>query len=337
MMKLRNKLFILVWSGLVLLLVIISFRYRNRTEALVAVVESQVTAISYQKAVTVLDIRVISGQEVKKGDTLLIVSRPDLTLDMARKMNDLEEKISRKSMAVDDRRSKMELLAIERDGKVNRLLAKKNELETKLYQEQLIRQELQQSTKKNNGDSLSMVELNAILAEIKDVREFYRKEIQRQRLQVKQDTIRINQSISILNRELEALEEEQTSLIKVAQFGGIIGTVEVQLDELVSPYKTMITIYELQPSVIKAFKNEAIGSPVQPGDSVKIVSENRSYSILGVVSELGARITSYPNKIQPINTEMRQYGQEIFISIPKNNRFLNGEKVYVYPNYKEEI
>ena len=337
MMKMKNKLFFVVWAGLVILLVGLSLRYRDRTEALVAVVESQITAISYQKPVTVIDIRVISGQEVVVGDTLVVVSRPDLILDMAKKSNELEENYSKKAMSIENKQSKIELLSIERDGKVNRLLAKKNELETKLYQDDIIRSQLQQVSKRNSGDSLSMLELNSILAEIKDVREYYRKEIQRQNLQLLQDTVRINQTIAINEKEMESLETEEHGLVKIAQFPGIVGTVEVQLGELVSPYKTLITIYELQPSLIKAFKNETISAPVRPGDSVKIVSENRSYSIIGVVKELGARITSYPTKIQPMNSEIRNYGQEIFISIPKNNHFLNGEKVYVYPNYMEEL
>lgn len=337
MTEIRNKLFSLVWFGLIILLLAVSLRYKDRSKALVAVVESEITAVSYQKAVTVLDIKVISGQEVDKGDTLVVVARQSLTLDMAKKRNELEEKLAEKAMAIEGHKNKIELLAIERAGKENNLLAKKNELETRLYQDQIIRRELQQTTKKNNGDSLSRIELKAILAEINGLKGYYIKETERQKLLVRQDTTRINQAMSILGQEIDALEKEQENLIKVAQFSGIIGTVEVQLDELVPPYKTMITIYELQPSIIKAFKNEMAGSPVSPGDSVKIVSENRSYSILGLVRELGARIAPYPNKVQPQNGDMRQYGQEIFISIPKNNRFLNGEKVFVYPNYKEEI
>ncbi|MFT6882083.1 MAG: hypothetical protein ACJAVY_000878, partial [Marinoscillum sp.] len=62
---------------------------------------------------------------------------------------------------------------------------------------------------------------------------------------------------------------------------------------------------------------------------------NRLYSAMGVVIELGARITNYPDKIQPINAQTLSYGQEIFIEISSQNTFLNGEKVFVYKKENE--
>lgn len=332
MKKLSSRLFVLVWVALIVVLSVISFQYRSRTEALVAVVESQVTAVSYHKPVTIMDINVISGQEIQKGDTLLVVSRPDLDLDIERKTNELGDKHSDKSRSQQNHSSKIELLSLERDGKINRLTAELNELEAKMNQQRLIRRQLERSKSVNNDDSLKIIEIAAIRAEILDLKAYFQKEIQRQQIQLRQDTSAINQSMDLVRKELDALYSERKSLIKVASMDGIVGTVDAQLDELVPPYKTILSIYESQPSLIKAFKNELIAAPVIPGDTVRIVSENRNYSILGVVQELGARITNYPTKIQPLNSSTLNYGQEIFISIPKNNRFLNGEKVYVYSN-----
>jgi|GEM_PF-583264 len=331
MKKLKQKLFAVVWVVLVLILVIISLQYRNRTEALVAVVESQITAVSYHKPVTVLDIRVISGQEVQPGDTLVIVSRPDLQLDIERKSNELDQARASMNRVLQNHQSKVQLLSLERDGKINQLSAEKSQLETELYQQQLIKNKLSTNRQISTADSLKEIQLRAIKAEINDLEHYFQKEIQRQQLQLVQDSGRVNQSIKLIYKEIAALYAEQNSLIRVAQFEGVIGTVNVQLDELVPPYKDLVTIYEAQPSLIKAFKNELVQSPVKPGDSVKVVSENRDYQIMGIVQEMGARITSFPGKIQPINSSTVNYGQEIFISIPRQNHFLNGEKVYVYP------
>ena len=83
-----KKLFVLIWVVLGISLAVISLRYKSRTEALVAVVESQVTAVSYQKPVIIKKIHVIPGQEVNVGDTMVVVSRPDLNLDIERITNE---------------------------------------------------------------------------------------------------------------------------------------------------------------------------------------------------------------------------------------------------------
>ncbi len=49
---------------------------------MVAQVESQVTAISFQKPILVRQIYVSPGQVVDSGDLLLEVERPDLALDL---------------------------------------------------------------------------------------------------------------------------------------------------------------------------------------------------------------------------------------------------------------
>ena len=64
------------------------------------------------------------------------------------------------------------------------------------------------------------------------------------------------------------------------------------------------------------------------GDSVLVESANRNYKISGTVVEIGSRIVSYPTRLLEIQ-DRKIWGQEIFVRIPENNQFLNGEKVYV--------
>ena len=63
--------------------------------------------------------------------------------------------------------------------------------------------------------------------------------------------------------------------------------------------------------------------------NVEVESTNRMYKISGEIIEIGSRITSFPEKLNVING-VKSYGQEIFVKISENNKFLNGEKVYVY-------
>jgi len=89
-----------------------------------------------------------------------------------------------------------------------------------------------------------------------------------------------------------------------------------------------MSLYEMNPTIIKAYMNEKNRYDLEVGDQVFVESANREYNILGTVSEIGSRIVSYPNRLLEVQ-DRKIWGQEIFIKIPENNDFLNGEKVYV--------
>ncbi len=117
---------------------------------MVAEVESQVTAISYQKPVIIEKLNIFPGQEVRVGDTLLIVSRPDLSLDLERKYNELDRTQSEIKQIIQNHESKRALLQIETESKLSRLSTEKLELETKLSQDKEISTRLSGRKQTNN-------------------------------------------------------------------------------------------------------------------------------------------------------------------------------------------
>ena len=144
-----------------------------------------------------------------------------------------------------------------------------------------------------------------------------------------QDTSLIKGKIKIIKNDLLKLKGESADLIQYAEQTGNVGNLYVQLNELVPPYQSILSIYSLNPTVIKAFINERGIAGLNVGAKVQVESTNRTYRISGEIIEIGSRITSFPEKLNAING-INSYGQEIFVKISENNRFLNGEKVYVY-------
>ena len=182
------------------------------------------------------------------------------------------------------------------------------------------------------NDQLDSIKLARIL--------FLRKEIINQSRQMEvrivqmttkfhQDTSLIRGKIKILKNDLAKLELESLDLIQYADQTGNIGNLNVQLNELVPPYQSILSIYSLNPTIIKAFVNERGMRGINVGANVEVESTNRMYKISGEIIEIGSRITSFPEKLNVING-VKSYGQEIFVKISENNKFLNGEKVYVY-------
>jgi multidrug resistance efflux pump len=330
----KKYLFFIFWIGMILFLGFISLRYRSRTEALVAQVESQTTAISFSKPVIIETLFVVPGQEVKQGDTLLIVARLDLSIDIERKLHEIEQIRSEQRQNRLYFESRTSLIDIESENKLNKLNLDLNEVTAKINQQKYVEKNLSGLISNSNeasiSDSLLLARKISLDAEIQHVNEYVKFEKSRLKLVYVEKGDFCDKQLLLAQQEWQSLIEEQASLVKTAASDGVVGIVNVQLGELLPPFTTLVSIYERNPTMIKAFMNEALKMPVKSGDSVKVASENRLYEVKGVVQELGARVTSYPDKIRPV-LEIPSYGQEVFIRIPPSNSFLNGEKVFVYP------
>jgi hypothetical protein len=74
--------------------------------------------------------------------------------------------------------------------------------------------------------------------------------------------------------------------------------------------------------------NEGYKYDLAVGQIVKVESTNRLYKTEGVISEIGSRIIEYPTRLRS-NQNIPMWGRELFIKIPEQNNFLNGERVIV--------
>lgn len=327
----KSALFYIAVLGVLVVLILASFHYKGGNDAMVAQVESQVMAISYQKPVLIRKIYVSPGQVVDSGDLLIEVERPDLALDLDKKLTEkkLFERRINEARAYHD--NSMNILQVDYNRKVNLLEADREELEYKLHliQEREKKMEGVSSFSFTSNDTLELNQINLINAQIENLSY----ELELEKLQVQKsfqyDTSTFHSELIIINKEIIELEMESEKLVRKAEKSSTIGNLFVQLNELVPPYKTLLSVYDLNPTLIKAFIHERGVKNLQIGSEVKVESVHKRYSTEGQIIEIGSRITSYPDKINPLY-QQKSYGQEIFINIPDENQFLNGEKVYVY-------
>lgn len=335
----RAKAFYIVWFVVVVFLVILSLSYRDRAQAIVAQVESQKTAISFQKPVRIKKIYVVPGQEIKDGQLLLEIERPDLVLDMDKLINQKNAVISKQSKSIQDFNSRIQLLEIETTNKITRLEAEVEELTAQMEMNNLNYSRIAALVDVDSSDSdmtmeeniLPRIRINSLNKEIRLLQNHFTSEKQHWKILLDKDLEIISGNLQLLDKEIEVLKEEERSLIQRSTFDGTIGNVSVQLLELIPPYKTIISIYESHPTLIKAYMNETNQYDIQVGDKVIVESTNREYRIDGEVVEIGSRFVAYPDQIR-IPNQPDLWGQEIFIKISSDNRFLNGEKVFVNIN-----
>ena len=332
----RKSILVVFWAVMVLVLLIFSLVLKDSDTAIVAQVEPMKNAISYHKAVRIEEVYVIPGQTVQPGDALVRVVRPDLILDAEKKENEIERLRIDLSLAESKYNAEHQQLLIERDAKLRKINGDIEQLNVVVSNNQQLSNQFgaltgYADTLQRYGSSYYEIELEVLKKE----KEFVLKEFELETAAVNKIYQEEVKSFKILEdqmqKELDQLNEEMDEQVKTAEVHGTVGSVNAQPGELLSPYTTILSIYESNPTIIKAVMNEGYTYEVEVGNKVLVESTNRSYSIEGKVVEIGARIIEYPNRLKS-NQNVPMWGQEIFIKIPKENMFLNGERVFVMLN-----
>lgn len=321
------------WVAVVIVLLLFSLVFKDTDSAIVAQVEPMKHAISYHKAVRIEEIYVIPGQTVEPGDVLLRVERPDLVMDEEKKKNEIENLKIERSLSESKYRSKRQQLTIEKETNLRKVISKIEQLKLIMSSNLQLSHQFNAltgyaDTLQRDGNSFYEIELQVLDSEKEVINDAYKLQIASLE-QVQDEELRSFDILATqLQNELNVLNQEQEQQVKTALIHGTIGSVNAQPGELLAPYTSILSIYESNPSIIKAVMNEGYKYDLDVGDIVKVESSNRRYSIDGKIIEIGARIIEYPNRLKT-NENMQMWGQEVFIKIPKDNMLLNGERVYV--------
>lgn len=330
MKKVNIFIVFLIIIGIVLF--IASLIYKKQSDAIVAEVDPQRFAVSFQKAVKIKAIHVIPGEEVKEGELLLEVERPDLMYDIDKATNDLNSFLQQKEMFMANINSRIQLTNLEMFSEMQNLEEELVQLTTQYEQNKEIMSSLESVDILSDSTGVYQNALETrmdYLIKKQNQQEIIYSQMIKQLQEKKENEINIfDLRIEQQLKELEHFKSEANYLKNFAPVAGTIGDVYRQMGELIPPYTTIMSIYEKNPSIIKAYMNEKNKYNIHLNDQVMVESGNRDYSIEGKVVEIGSRIVSYPSRLL-IFQDFKMWGQEIFIEIPRENQFLNGEKVFV--------
>ncbi len=320
-----------IFTGFFLLM--ISFFYIRQSDAIVAQVEPQKIAVSFEKPVKIKAVHIMPGEDVKQGELLIELERPDLLYDIDKVNNELNSTLQEKKMVVDNINAEIRQLQLEKKSEISDIEDQILQLKKQQSQNQNLISTFQAPFQSGTDSASSekgiiQLRIDALDNEKQQTIAIYNQRIN-QLLERKSTETKIYElRIAQLEQELALLNQEKTILKNYSPINGTIGDVMAQAGELKSPFETILSIYEQYPRIIKAYMNEENKYNLRVGDSVRVESSNRNYNITGKVVEIGSRIVSYPNRLL-IDQQVNMWGQEIFIEIPENNEFLNGEKVFV--------
>ncbi len=329
----KKAIFIIFWVSVVIVLLLFSLVFKDTNTAIVAQVEPLKKAISYHKAVRIQEIYVIPGQMVNPGDVLVKVERPDLLLDVEKKNSEIDRLKLEHDLSDSKYTYKTKQLKSTTDAQIRKIDAEISQLKLVIENNQKLSEQfgnltgISDTSNRQNG-SYSDIEIDILEKDKRYLLNQQKLELNVENNIHEEETKSFAMRLVLLEKELQALITEEMELVKKAKIQGTIGNVNVQTGELLSPYTTILSIYESKPTIIKAFMNEGFKYAMEVGNNVTVESTNRKYSIEGKVFEIGARIIEYPNRLKS-NQNLPMWGQELFIRIPEDNKFLNGERVAV--------
>lgn len=315
------------------LLGLLSVRYKSSNSAIIAEVEPRSYAVSFQNGVRVKEIYVMPGQNVKRGDKLVKVERVDLQVDYERLTNELKTLQGTLELRELEKKSMVNIARMEYELGLALIETEKGQLDIVMSNNESLAENLralrQQSDTANLFDqSYQQLTRKQLEKRKKILEDQYRQAVEKAEQEYLIATHLARNEIGRVKLELELLEKEEKELVQYAHVDGAIGIVYAEVEELIPPYTTVMSLYQDDPTVIRALMHETKHFDVAMGDVVLVESANRNFKIEGRIVEIGSRVVEYPGRLRTFR-EVPMWGQELFIKIPEQSGFLSGEKVFV--------
>lgn len=316
------------------LLTVVAFyilsNHKQETLSFYGFAESNQTEINYNHPVVVDHINVNPGQEVKAGETLMLISRiksKEVMADQEFKIAELQAESRAAKQKASDRLAQLD------QSRLSKLAVLDDQI-TALQKEMEFKKSLVAGLKTVNAEQ---VDYSPILSEIS--------ELQQRKVNVDKESVLARQGLENEQREstqpysqqinrLKAeqsfeLAQERQEIIVTAPSDGLIGNIYCKEAEHIPSYKTLVSFYEPHSGIIKGYVHEdlTLQVPLRAMFYVKSIKDgSKVYD--GKVIGLGSRIVEIPARLRKM-PEIKTFGREVLIEIDKNNSFLQKEKVAI--------
>ncbi len=290
--------------------------------------ENKETEINFNYSVAVAKIHVSPGELVEEGTPLLDMNRIQP-----------KERLADQPFRINELKAKERAWLTEKEGDIKLILTEKRlELEQiandiqKLGTEKQFQSTLYEdlkSVEKTQG-TLSPVDakIRALENERALIIKTFDQKIENIKAEIKVGGNPYKVEINRLQAEQEF--EAANKMIDIqlkAPARGLIGNIYCKEAEHIPSYKTLLSFYEPNPSLVKGFVQEDLILHVALKDSFLIRSTKEANTFCyGVVTGLGSRIVEIPERLRKMS-DFKTFGREILVSIPKKNNFLQKEKV----------
>lgn len=310
-------------------LLVVNWQFANQTFVFFGFAENKELEIRVEHDVMVGKIHVTPGNEVKKGDVLLELSRSGLQLTQSDLNHNVANLQSQLALWETQIRGSISRLEAQKAARQSSIQSKIDQLKSELEMNQSLVKDFKSidSSKIENKKSPNWVRIQGLKRELDLSIQPIIAEVRKLKAELFAPQNPLKIQISKLKGELDYVHKEEQKLVLKAPNDGIVGTIYCKVGEQFSSFSTLMSFYEQTPTQVKGYVLESLILNVKMGDEVSVNSvvqfEN---TCIGQVVGMGSRIVEIPSRLQK-NPTIRAYGREIIIAIPADNKFLQKEKV----------
>lgn len=309
------------------LLFVLQNNHRDQIISFYGYADNKETEINFNHPVKVYKIYVKPGQTVHKGDPLIDVVR----IQTMNTVDDEEIRINvvkaEKDLWATRVKGEIALLKDQQELELNEIKVKKEKLVSEENFTSALYEGLESVERPQQSTSKVEESMQVLDQEYNNTLHFYEQKIENKISELKAGNQPFEYEIDRLNHKINKNVENAEIHISIsAPKDGLIGNVYCEEQEHFSSYKTMLSLYEPNPSIIKGFIQEDFITKVELNDSIRIRStKDNALVYKGLVIGLGSRIIEIPTRLTK-RPNIKTYGREIIVSIPENNKFLQKEK-----------
>lgn len=282
--------------------------------------ENKETQIRLDEAVKIKSIAVSPGQKVSKGSILLEVEYNQADIDMAITRHTIEQLKKKARVNRNEMRAALEKAVTDKTTRTAALESEIAAVKSKLdYQISMLKNSDEKEWNNPLKQSLTALnkELNAARASYDKVIDSYKKILDTPSPE--------EEEANGLQEKLQLLNEAKKKSVMLAPFDGLVGNIACRPSEYVEEHSTLISFYEITPAEAIAYVHESMSLTLRSGDSVWVSSVlHPQHRAKGVITGLGHRIIEIPERLRKI-PEYKTYGMEVYISLDKQNAFLQKE------------
>ena len=305
-------------------------KYYKEELTLFGFAETKETEINLNFPVMVDELNVLSGQSVKEGQVLLKAKR----LDSEIKFDDQELKISeinaKKRIWKSEQEGKLKTLESSYLNKAGEIQIEIDAIKNKLAQQKELYKGLDhiQSSEELSANPPSLLRIAAYEEESRNLEARYKLDLANLQSIIAKGTKDDDETIKRLRAEYKHVQDNKEIVVEiVAPSDGLIGNVHCKEGEHITDYRTLISFYEPNPTVVKAYVHEDFLVKVDIGDEFTISSiKDATQNYTGKVVGLGSRIVEIPARMRKV-PEFKTYGREVIIRLPAKSNFLQNEKL----------
>lgn len=305
-------------------------KYYQEELVLFGFAETKETEINLNFAVMVEELKVLSGQSVKKGQVLLRATRLDNGIEFEGQEMEISEINANKRIWKSEQEGRLKALEAIYHQNIGEVQARIDAENLIIAQQKELYDGLQniESNQTLPANHPSMMSIAIAEKEIENIESQY--QIERSNLQniIAEGTKGEDEAIKRLRAEYNYKQENKAIDVEIlAPSDGLIGYVHCKEGEHITDYRTLISFYEPNPTLVKAYVHEDYLVKVEIGDEFIISSiKDATQFYKGTVVGLGSRIVEIPARMSKV-PEFKTYGREVVVRLPDQSRFLQNEKL----------